>query len=114
MALPRHFLLHLRAALRLWLWEGQGFLFHRAIGLPAARDVIGAAFRSLEDPGADPTPLTCTVLRLAVECFAWNGLRELGADMALDDTVDEAALDALAEYLWACRPAAPPMASGPP
>jgi hypothetical protein len=111
-ALPLRFLLYLKAALHLWLWEVQGFFFHRAVGLPAAQEAIAAALGFLEDPDADPTLLRQTVLRLSIERFAWNGLRELGAEVALDDSLDEAALDALAEYLWACRAAEPATASG--
>ena len=104
-ALPRRFLFYLQAALRLWRWEAQGFFFHRAVGLPAAHEAIHAAVGSLTDPNADPTPLSRSVLALSVERFAWNGPCELGADVALDDNLEEAALDALAEYLWTCRPA---------
>lgn len=103
MPMPARFLLHLGAALRLLVWEAQGFYPHRQVGLPAAREVIREAFRSLDDPVADPTGLCVTVLRLSVERFAWNGQRDLGADVALDDLTADAALDALAEYLWASR-----------
>jgi hypothetical protein len=71
--------------------------------LPEARQVIRDAFRSLADPGADPTELCVTVLRLSAERFAWSGPRDLDADVALDDLADDTALDALAEYLWATR-----------
>jgi hypothetical protein len=53
------------------------------------------------------------VLRLAVERFAWHGQRDLAADVAVDDLADDAALEALAEYLWAGRHAAT-VAGGPP
>lgn len=65
--------------------------------------MIRDAFRSLNNPEADPTELGVAVLRLSVERFAWHGQPELHADVALDDLVDDAALDALAEYLWATR-----------
>jgi hypothetical protein len=42
-------------------------------------------------------------VRLSVERFAWHGPRDLAADVALDELTDDAALDALAEYLWATR-----------
>ena len=111
--MPARFLLHLGAALRLLVWEAQGFFIHRAAGLPEARQAIRDAFRSLANPGTDPTELCVTVLRLAVECFAWHGPRDLNADIALDQLADEdAALDALAEYLWAFRHTGP-VAEGP-
>jgi hypothetical protein len=110
--LPAAFLLHLGAALRLLAWEAQGFCFHRQAGLPEARQAIRDAFRSLADPGADPTALGAAVLRLAVERFAWGGPRDLDADVALDDLTDDAALEALAAYLWATRHTGP-AANGP-
>jgi len=106
--LPLRFLLHLAAALRLLAWETQGFCFHHAAGLPPARQAIHEAFRTLHDPDANPRELCISVLRLTLERFAWNGPRDLNADIALDDLSDEAALDVLAEFLWACRHLATP------
>src|SRR5687768_11956137 len=54
-SLPAGFLLHLGAALHLLAWEVQGFFFHREAGLPAAREAIGDALRSLSDPHAAPS-----------------------------------------------------------
>jgi hypothetical protein len=107
--LPVSFLLHLAAALRLLAWETQGFCFHHAAGLPAARQAIHDAFRTLHDPDAHPSELCVSVLRLTLERFAWNGPRDLQTDIALDDLSDEAALDVLAEFLWASRHLATPM-----
>ena len=101
--LPLHFLLHLAAALRLLAWETQGFCFHHAAGLPPARQALHEAFRTLHDPDTNPSALCVSVLRLTLECFAWNGPRDLNADVALDDLSDEAAVDVLAEFLWASR-----------
>ena len=101
--LPAGFLLHLAAALRLLVWETQGFFFHQADGLPSARQAIRDAFHALQDPGADPRDFCVHVLRLSLERFAWNGPRDLHADIALDDLSDDAALDVLAEFLWASR-----------
>ena len=103
MSLPSRFLLQLGAALRLLDWEAQGFSFHRAVGLPEAREVIRHAFGSLNDSTVDWKDLCVCVLRLSLERFAWHGWRDLGAPVAIDDLDDEAALDALAEYLWATR-----------
>jgi hypothetical protein len=101
--LPLGFLPHLGAALRLYQWEAQDFFFHRAAGLPEARQAMRDAVQSLTDPNADPSELCVSVLRLAMERFAWHARRDLDADVALDDLFDDAALDALAEYLWASR-----------
>ena len=107
MSLPSRFLLQLGAALRLLDWEAQGFSFHRAVGLPEAREVIRHAFGSLNDSTVDWKDLCVCVLRLSLERFAWHGWRDLAADVAVDDLDDDAALDALAEYLWATRHAGP-------
>jgi hypothetical protein len=101
--LPARFLRHLAAGLRLLLWETQGFFFHQAAGLPSAHQAIGDAFQALHDPNADSREFCIRVLRLSLERFAWNGPRELQADIALDDMNDDAALDVLAEFLWASR-----------
>ncbi len=103
LAVPFGFLLHLRAVLRLVLWEAEGLFYHRTTGLPDAAGAIRDAFMSLVNPNADPTPLWQTVLRISVERFAWHGRRDLDADVALGDLIDDAALDALAEHLWAFR-----------
>lgn len=101
--LPPAFLLHLAAALRLLVWEAQGFCFHQAAGLPQADQAIRDAFGALNDPQANPTELWIRILRLAVERFAWHAPRDLGTNVALDDLNEETALDALADYLWTHR-----------
>ena len=101
--LPAGFLLYLAAALRLFFWETQGFAFHRAAGLPPARQALADAFAALADVNANPTELCVAVRRLSVERLAWNGLRHWNADIALDDLRDDQALDVLAEFLWANR-----------
>jgi hypothetical protein len=101
--LPAAFLLHLGAAMRLISWESHGFFFHGDGSVPEGKEAIRDAFRSLAAPKADPTGLCVNVLRLSIERFAWTGQRDLHADMALDDITDDAALDALAEFLWASR-----------
>jgi hypothetical protein len=106
--LPTRFLLHVGAALRLLIWEAQGFFFHQAAGLPEARQALREAFQTLRDPDADSSAFCLQVLRLAVERFAWNGPRDLHAEIVLDDLDDEAALDLLAEFLWASRHRATP------
>jgi hypothetical protein len=104
--LPAGFLLHLAAALRLSHWQTQGFCFHHAAGLPPADQAIGDAFDALADANANPSELCLAVMRLSLERFAWNGPRDLNADIALDELSDEAALDVLAQFLWTNRHAA--------
>jgi hypothetical protein len=106
--LPAGFLLHLAAALRLSLWETQGFSFHHAAGLPAAQQAICDAFHALAQANADPTEFCIAVMRLSLERFAWNGLRDLNADIALDELSDDTALDVLAAFLWTHRHVATP------
>jgi hypothetical protein len=102
-ALPMSFLLHLGAAMRLHHWEEQGFSLHRTAGLPDAGRAIKAAVQSLTDPGTARTALCESVVRLSLDRFAWHGRRDLEADVALDEMIDDDALDALAEFLWASR-----------
>jgi hypothetical protein len=101
--MPAAFMLHLGAALRLLSWEAQGIFVHREAGLPDAWQAIRDAVHSLQDREADPTPLCVAILRLSVDRFAWHGLRDLGGDVTVDDLTDDAALDSLAEFLWATR-----------
>jgi hypothetical protein len=112
--LPAGFLLSLGAALRLLNWEAQGFFIHREAGLPDAQQAIRDAFSSINDPDADPTDRCVAVMSLSVERFAWHGPRDLAADVALDDLSPDAALDALAAYLWANRHAGPAVAGPQP
>jgi hypothetical protein len=101
--LPARFLLYLGAALRLLSWELQGLHVHREAGLPDARRGIADAFQSLVDPAMDPNELEGRVLGVYVERFAWHAHRDLGAEVALDDLDDDAALDTVAEFVWAAR-----------
>jgi hypothetical protein len=107
--LPARVLLHLAAALRMAAWETQGYTFHHDAGLPAADQAICDALNGFADASASPDPLCIAVLRLSVERFAWNGLRDWNADIALDDLRDDQALDVLAEFLWANRHVSTPM-----
>jgi hypothetical protein len=101
--MPPNFLLHLGAALRLLVWEVQGFFFHRAAGLPEARQAIRDAVLSLNNPNADSTELCQTVFRLSIERFAWSGPPELGVDVTLDEAQEDMLLNALADFLWTNR-----------
>jgi len=98
------FLLHLGMALRLLDWESKEFQFHREAGLPDAHQAIRNAIGALNAPATDPTGFCVAVLRLAMERFAWNGPRELGADIALGEASEENLLNELADFLWRHRP----------
>jgi hypothetical protein len=110
--LPANFVLRLATGLRLLAWEALGYSLHRDAGLPAAQDVIRDAFCSLLKPAASARDLDVAVMRLSLERFAWSGRSLLDAEIMLDLFNDEAALDALAEYLWATRHNGP-VAAGP-
>jgi hypothetical protein len=99
--MPASFLLQLGAALRLLRWESQGFFYHRQAGLPEAREAIRGVLLAVRHSGSDATECCLGVLRLSVERFAWSRGDASAGDVAVDDLTDDAALDALAEYLWA-------------
>jgi hypothetical protein len=101
--LPRNFLLYLGVAMRLTRWECAGFTLHRDAGLPSATQVLQDAFRSLQDPDADPTELSNAVRRFGAERFVWCSRSELGVDMTLSEAQEEELLEALADFLWSHR-----------
>ena len=101
--LPERFLLHVGAALRLLSWVEHGLLFHGRAGLLEVLQAIQQDLQTLHRPDANPCELYTAVLRIFVERFAWHGRGDLDADVTLDDLTAEAALDALAEHLWANR-----------
>lgn len=100
LTLPRGFLVHLGAALRLLLWESQGVFVHREAGLPDAQQAICDAFELLDEPNADATSFCIAVMRLSVEHFASSTLAEIGADVAIEAADRDVLLDALADFLW--------------
>jgi hypothetical protein len=102
-ALPRRFLLDLGAALRLLEWERLGLEAHVDASLPVASAALAAAFRASDDgPDEDPG-LAKQVMGLFIERFAWHGHRDWDAAVSLGPLDDDAALDALAEFLYRHR-----------
>ena len=99
--LPAGFLLDLGAALRLLLWERNGLRVHRDAGLPSAHEAIVSTFKGITNPNSCAWgELSLRVLVLSVEHFAWSARFELEADILLDTPEEEAALDAMAQFLW--------------
>jgi hypothetical protein len=107
--LPADFLLGLGAALRLLLWEQHGIEAHREAGLPPARQAIQDVFLAATGQ-ADPETaesartLSCRVVALFVERFAWVGRVELAAELTLGPADEDALLEGLADFLWVHRP----------
>lgn len=101
--LPGIFMLRLGAALRLLEWERLGFHFHIEAGLPSGKNAIRDAFSTALDADNQSTEFARSIMRLSLEKFAWSSRRELGAVIAMDAELDDAALDAMAEFLWASR-----------
>lgn len=102
LSLPFSFVLSVGTALRLLDWEKQGFSCVREAGLPTWLTVIRDAFVALQNSHTASPELPMAVLRLSLERFAWHAPHFFGGDVALDD-LTEAALDVLAEYLFASR-----------
>ncbi len=103
LSLPFGFVLSVGTALRLLAWEKQGFSCLREAGLPTWLEVLRDAFVALKNSHTVPPDLPMAVLRLSLERFAWHAPHFFGGDVTLDDLTDDAALDALAEFLWAGR-----------
>jgi hypothetical protein len=111
--LPEPFLTHLGIAVRILRWEMLGFDFHRHAGFPDGEQVLRDAAEKWNYPESDPKEMYVRLIRLSTERLAWRGRVDLGADIALDDLTDDAALEALAEYLWAQRHAGSKLMSSP-
>src|SRR5260221_13433187 len=77
--------------------------------MPGVVEALLDGFRGVADSGAAERTahLGSSVFTLSCERFAWNGWHDLKADIVLDYLTEDAALDALAEYIWANRHAGP-------
>ena len=106
--LPAHFFLDLGAALRLLDWEERGIGVHLDVGLPPARQAVREVLLSLtampDSPSTPADSLAYRVMIVFIEHFAWSGCAELGADVTLGETHEEAFLELLADFLWEHRP----------
>jgi hypothetical protein len=111
-AIPAEFLTELAAILRISIWELNNLRDQIAADLPRAEDAYNDLMErayhrpeSFSSPGESP-PLHYRVMEAVLRHLAWNGRRDLGADVLLgrpDDGDDDAALEAMAQYLWARR-----------
>jgi hypothetical protein len=100
---PPRCLLYLSAAVCIEGWESQGFTFHHQYNLPQPRELIADAYSSCFDRSLDPTALCDRVFDIWIDCIAWHGHRDFGADVAIGELCDDGELGALAEFLWANR-----------
>ncbi len=108
-ALPPGVLLDLGAVVRLRRWEAAGVSIHRDAGLPSAHGSLELVIRTLVTAAANPPAikvagaLARSVFDLTVTRFAWAAQPDLGADIALDITDEDALVEAVAQYLWTHR-----------
>jgi hypothetical protein len=82
-----------------------GLNFHLEVGLPTSEVIIVNAFRHLAELGIIPNAgeLPRQVLSLFLSRFAWHAHRRWSVPVALDLIDEDAALDALAEFVWSRR-----------
>lgn len=97
------FLLTLAAALQIHAWEAAGLTVHLRAGLPSAKQALEQALALFSAGGSGADSLGLRVLGVFMDRFAWAGESHLGAPVELELVDDEAALDALAEFLWKHR-----------
>lgn len=105
---PPGVLLDLGAVVRLRRWAA-GYAVHVGAGLPTARAALYHVIRTLADAAADRAALAAggalgrAAFDLTVTRFAWAARTELGSDVVLDASGEDALVEALAQLLWACR-----------
>jgi hypothetical protein len=103
---PFDFLVHLAAALRIFVWESQGLRLHLDAGLPDSDTAFHDAFFPEAGLNVPPGKLMSRVIGLLMNRLAWGARPVLGADVVLGDIDDhdlDAALDCLAKLLWTQR-----------
>lgn len=104
---PPGILLDLGAVVRLRRWEAAGFAVHTEAGLPTADAALTRLIATLVAAASERTALATTgvlarsVFELTVTRFAWAARAELGADVALDVSDEDALVAAMAQFLWA-------------
>jgi hypothetical protein len=106
--LPLGFLIELAGVLRLASWEQQGFVERIPESLPAAAPALAELFQRWTSPASrsnqtNEPPLVYRLLDIWFRHFAWSGLEELHADIALEGTSEQESLEALADFLWEHR-----------
>ena len=106
---PPGILLDLGAVARLRRWEAAGYAVHVEAGLPTARAALNHVVEMLIEAAANRTALATAgalgraVFDLMVCRFAWTARQELGSDIVLDGSNEDALVEALAQFLWARR-----------
>ena len=106
---PPGILLDLGAVVRLRRWEAAGHAVHVEAGLPSARAALHHVIKTLVDAAANRAALAVAgalgraVVDLTVSRFAWTARPELGSDVVLHVTDEDALVEALAQFLWAHR-----------
>jgi hypothetical protein len=100
---PVEFLRDLGAALRLLVWEHGGHRVHLDAGLPPANEALKSVLLSVGGPNRLPPDFALRVFGLFIDRFTWHARLTFDADVALESLPDDAALDTLAEFLWAHR-----------
>jgi hypothetical protein len=106
---PPGILLDLGAVVRLRRWEAAGCAVHVEAGFPTARGalhhVISILIKAAENRESLTTAgtLSQAVTGLMVTRLAWTARSELGSDVELDITDEEALVESLAQFLWSHR-----------
>jgi hypothetical protein len=106
---PPGILLDLGAYVRLRRWEAAGVNVHREAGLPSAAEAMTRIIDALDVAAQNPASLGSagslarTVVDLAVTQWVWTARPELGADLVLAPTDEDALIEAMARFLWEHR-----------
>jgi hypothetical protein len=104
-ALPAELLLGLDQALRFADWEDSQIFVHVEAGLPSAEEHLAKVIALQRGPElkAIVTDIAAKVIGLISQHFVWSVAVESQADLAISGDVDDAFLDAVADFLWQHR-----------
>ena len=104
-ALPAEFLLGLDLVLRFATWERSRIFVHVEAGLPDAEDLFARVILLQHGPELQAlvTSIAAKSIELFYQHFVWSVGVELQVDLAMSGDVDDAFLDAVADFLWQHR-----------